>query len=106
MLNMPTVGWAGISGVEYHYWIYPIGVSLAAGAGNYIYAREIRPGVWIPIYIGETGNLAERRLGAHHRRDCILGCGATHIHVHPNAGYRARLSEETDLRTQWNPPCR
>ncbi len=100
-----TILWPGASGTEYKYWIYPIGCKLAAKPGNYIFAKEVSPGRYIPIYTGETGNLSERFDG-HHKAGCINSQGATHIHAHlNNGGQNARRAEEGDIVHKWSPTC-
>ena len=102
---MATINWNGKSGNSYEYTIYNRTTAFKPVAGNYVFAKESRPGHWTPIYFGETGDLSSRFLD-HHQNDCIDKHGATHIHVHSNsAGRQARLDEETDLRAQWSTPC-
>lgn len=98
-----TIQWPGASGKSYTYYIYAIGASLKAEAGNYIFARA-ESNTYVPIYIGETENLSER-FDKHHKKDCIEAEGATHIHAHLNADEQARLAEESDLIAKWKPPC-
>ena len=100
----PTINWPGESGKSYKYWIYPVGHSLKAAGGNYIFAKETKPGYWTPIYIGQTGDLSER-FDNHHKKDCIKREGATHIHAHLESSESVRLDEETDLVRKWSPPC-
>jgi len=99
-----TIEWTGESGQTYKYWIYPIGHTLKAEAGNYIFARETKPNTYAPVYIGQTENLNER-FDNHHKKDCINGQKATHIHAHLNAKKQARLDEEADLIAKWQPFC-
>ena len=103
--TVPTCDWKGVSGRAYRYWIYPIGASLKAAAGNYVFARRNHLGQWVPVYIGQTGDLAER-FDQHHKTPCILRSGATHIHAHlTQGGESVRLAEERDLITMYNPSC-
>jgi hypothetical protein len=105
MAEAPTIDWAGKSGKNYRYWIYPFWPNLKAQAGNYVFAKEISPGRWLPVYVGETGDLSER-FGDHHKIAEARRQGATHIHVHLNAdGAQARRNEESDLIARWNPPA-
>lgn len=105
MTNTPTIMWSGLSGKSYSYWIYPIGSSFKEEPGNYIFAREVRPGHWSPCYIGQTENL-NKRLGDHEKEACARRNGATHIHAHLNGSSdTARRTEERDLIQKWNPPC-
>jgi hypothetical protein len=105
MSNEPSIDWTGASGKKYRHWIYPLTTSFKAMPGSYIFAKEISPRRWSPVYIGETINLSER-FDNHHRMACVKENGATHIHVHVNkGGQKARQAEEADLIKRWNPPC-
>lgn len=100
-----TIIWTGASGVQYKYWIHPIGTDFKAVPGNYIFARETEPGRHSPIYIGETSDLSER-FDNHHKMHCIKRNGATHIHVHQSSNVKEeRRQEESDLIARWNPHC-
>lgn len=105
MTDMPTINWPGLSGKEYKHWIYPIGTSFQEVPGNYVFAKETKPGHWAPCYIGQTENLSQR-LDNHEKEACAKRRGATHIHTHINsAGEAARRAEEKDLIVRWTPPC-
>lgn len=105
MVDEGPIVWAGQSGKQYTYWIYKIGTTFEPSPGNYIFAKETKPGTFKPIYIGQTADLSER-FDDHHKMPCIKGNGATHIHVHKNTeGERARLAEEADLVDRWHPVC-
>src|SRR6266581_1210234 len=105
MTETATIQWPGKSGTQYKYWIYPIGSSFKEEAGNYIFAKETKPGSFSPAYIGQTKNL-NQRLENHEKENCALRNGATHIHVHLTpAGEKARLAEERDLILRWQPVC-
>jgi hypothetical protein len=105
MAETPTIMWTGKSGVDYKYWIYPIGTEFKEKAGNYIYARRPKPGFWSPVYIGQTGNL-DSRLASHEKEECAIEHGATHVHVHLSGdGEDGRCREEKDLILRWQPPC-
>ncbi len=69
MAKAPTIIWPGLSSKEYKYWIYPIGASFKEEPGNYIFAKETKPGSWLPCYIGQTENLSQR-LGDHEKEAC------------------------------------
>lgn len=99
-----TIEWPGESGKAYKYWVYPIGTSLKAEAGNYIFARETKPNTYLAVYIGQTENLSER-FDDHHKKVCIKQEAATHIHAHLNATKQSRLDEESDLIAKWLPTC-
>src|SRR5713101_7429409 len=66
MSSTPTIQWPGRSGSRYQYWIYPLGTSFKEKPGNYIFAKEVQPGRWRPIYVGQTENLGAR-LPAHEK---------------------------------------
>jgi predicted GIY-YIG superfamily endonuclease len=105
MADATTITWPGKSGKQHQYWIHPIGTIFKEEPGNYIYAKETRPGYWAPCYIGQTKNLNER-LEGHEKEACAKRKGATHIHAHTNGnGEAARLAEEKDLILKWQPPC-
>lgn len=104
MAETPTIQWPGASGKTYKYWIFPIGHSLKAEGGNYIFARETPPSKFTPVYIGETSDLSER-FDDHHKADCISNAGATHIHANLNSKKQDRLNEEGDLIAKWKPIC-
>ena len=106
MADELTIMWLGISGKEYKYWIYPIGTSFKPVAGNYIFAREIKPNEWTPIYVGETDNLQRRLTPEHEKMPCITHYGGTHVHTHASSDDEAtRKNEEADIMDKWNPPC-
>ena len=81
-----------------------MGAPLKAVGGNYIFAKETSPKNWVPVYIGQTGDLSER-FDNHHKMDCAKRNGATHIHAHTTKSKAARLDEETDLVRKWDPVC-
>ncbi len=105
MSDAPTINWSGKSGTEYTYWIYSIETTFKDGPGNYIFAKETRPGFWSACYIGQSQNLGDR-LSNHEKETCAKRYGATHIHVHSNGnGETARRDEEKDLILRQQPPC-
>lgn len=105
MSEAPRIMWPGKSGKEYQYWIYPMEANFKESPGNYIFAKETRPGYWSPCYIGQTVNL-NQRLGDHEKESCSKRNGATHIHAHlTEGGEMIRRAEEKDLVLKWQPPC-
>lgn len=104
MVDLGTISWSGVLGHKYQYWIYPIGTQFQDKPGNYIYAKEIAPGRWAPLYIGQTESL-QNRLANHEKMPCVRGNGGTHIHTHVSGNQQARLNEETDLIRKWSPSC-
>jgi len=106
MTDAPSIDWPGKSGTKYRYRIYDINQTFKKSPANYIYAKKNGEGKWVPIYIGETGDLSDRTTDAHHQEDCITRNGATHRHVHSSSSNKqTRLNEETDLRNNFNTPC-
>ena len=101
----PDIEWEGESGKRYGYWIYPIGTSFRDEPGNYIYAKEVQPGRWRPLYVGQTSSLAAR-LADHEKEACATRNGATHVHAHMTVGGETkRRQEEVDLIRKWTPVC-
>jgi hypothetical protein len=99
------VNWAGQSGKEYPYEVYPINTPFRPLPGNFIYARQAEDGSWIPIYIAQTRDL-HQRLEGHVRAADAVQNGATHIHAHyDSAGQATRCTEERDLILRWQPVC-
>ena len=105
MTDFGTIGWRGKSGREYPYSIYGIDTAFNAAPGNYVFAEEASPGLFLPIYIGQTADLSEG-FDWHHVMPCIKRNRAKFIHIHLNAsGEEARCKEASDLIARWDPPC-
>ena len=99
------VNWAGKSGKEYQYQVFPLATSFQPLPGNYIYAQQTEDGQWIPLYIAQTRDL-HQRLEGHVTVSDAMANGATHIHAHYcSTGQAARCTEERDLIQQWQPVC-
>ena len=106
MADERSIVWRGQSGKQYRYWIYPLDQKFTAQPANYMYAKEVEPGSYSNIYIGETGDLSDSTLDGHHKEDCIRDAGVTHIHTHMGSGDEdLRQAEEADLVANYNPPC-
>ncbi|HXG28617.1 MAG TPA: hypothetical protein VNJ47_07205 [Nevskiales bacterium] len=106
-MSQPDIYWEGASGQKYGYWIHGFNTAWKEASGNYIYAKETSPGSgrWVPIYIGQTKNLADR-LADHEKEACARRNGATHIHAHVSSSDEAaRKREEADLIAKWKPVC-
>jgi hypothetical protein len=100
-----TILWVGASGKHYKYWISPVSGSLDNKPGNYIFAKQMSPSGWIPLYIGQTNSL-KNRLGDDEKLLCVRKKGGTHIHAHTSsANEQDRKAEEEDLLVNWDPPC-
>lgn len=97
--------WAGQSGKQYQYEIFPLDAAFRPLPGLYIYAKQSADGGWTPVYIAQTRDL-HQRLEGHVRQEDAVANGATHLHAHyAETGQGARCSEETDLIHQWQPVC-
>jgi len=98
--------WAGRSGRQYYYGIYPRDWRFAPRQpGNYIYAVESTPSKLLPLYIGQTDDLDR---GLLERDPECNPFGATHLCAHFNYyeyGVAGRLAEERDLIELWQPAC-
>ena len=107
MVKKPAdIYWEGQSGKKYGYWIVSVYAAFKDVPGNYILAKETKPGIWKPVYIGHTSNLAFRLPYNDGKRDCTLQNEATHIHVHTNHnGSEERIAEALELINKWNPVC-
>jgi len=100
-----NIDWDGKSGKEYRYRIYQIGITFSKNPGNYIFAKEVKPSEWSPVYIGQTGDLSEN-FNDHPKMPCIIKRGGTHIHIHISSENEdVRLAEEKDLALRWHPAC-
>lgn len=97
--------WIGQSGRKYRYTVYMFGTAFGPGPANYIFAREIRPGQYTALYIGQTGDLSEP-LGNPLLMQCIKLNRVTHIHVrHADEREELRRAERSDLIAACQPPC-
>ena len=104
-MSEQTILWSGASGRQYKYWTYPINTEFKECPANYIFAKEVSPGRWMPVYIGETENL-KQRMTNHERKPCALRNGATHLHAHTSSDdVDIRRAEESDLIQKWDPVC-
>lgn len=103
---LESIVWAGRSGRQYHYGIYPPDWRFGPRqAGNYIYAVESDTSKLLPLYIGQTDDL-DRRLSEND--PTCNPFGATHLCAHFNYyeyGAFGRLAEERDLIELWQPAC-
>lgn len=100
-----TYFWLGKSGASYEYDIHPLETEFRSLPGNFIYAKQLEDGDWVPIYIAQTRDL-HQRLEGHVRMEDAVANGATHLHAHYcSSGQAARCSEEHDLVLRWQPVC-
>jgi hypothetical protein len=97
--------WAGASGKTYGYKLCPIGTAFGPRAANYIFAREIKPGLHFPLLVGSTADVSDLEWESSVVDRMRMG-RATHIHVRFNEGRAEdRTAECADLIERWNPPC-
>ena len=97
--------WLGASGKRYRYAVYMFGTVFGPGPANYVFARETRPGHYVPVFIGQTDDLSEP-FDNHLAMQCIRLNRATHIHVKlSTAPEEVRRAERSDLIAKWNPTC-
>lgn len=107
MTTSTTVTFKGASGTGYTYYVYPLGTTFSARAGNYCFAKRDAAGRVFALYFGETDNLRRRLNDKDHECNmCVMknGCNAICAHA-SDGGQDARLTEETDLRRAYNTPC-
>lgn len=101
-----TIDWPGKSGKTYRYWFASKmkNPSMKEEAGNYMFVKKRTDG-WVPVYVGETGNLNTRHT-SHPELPCVTRNGGTHLMAHTTSGGKdKRRSEEADLINYWFPPC-
>jgi len=97
MKKKETCEWIGLDGQRYEYSVHNLPTDFNPGKyGNYIFARKMNDGHWIPIYIGQ-GDLGVMIGKASPKLKCIKEMGATHVHVHQNDSEWIRTTEEHDL---------
>jgi hypothetical protein len=100
-----TVDFVGRSGMTYRYWnlISPTTAGIQPAPGNYVFAKLMQDGRYLPLYFGEAGDL-QARIPFHERLPEAVRLGATHILAHATQGGEiARQNEERDLIQYWNP---
>lgn len=113
MMNFQPTIWAGVSGREYEFTIFPWPAVLPSYGGIYIFGRSemsVVPAllgqngstVMRTIYIGQTSDLSER-FDHHHAMPRIRAAGPTHIMVHYRSDETARFMIEADLCRRWRP---
>lgn len=90
----------GASGTTYTLGVYPLGTPFSAVGGVYIVRKDNTA-----LYVGQTGNLAER-FEDHHKEPCWRSRGANNMAVMAvSGGETHRLAIERDLIQSLNPPC-
>jgi len=108
MARISTVSFTGISGKEYEFNVYHLGVNFnAIGAVYAITLREQNASGEYNhtiIYIGESGDLSDR-FDSHHKADCFNTNSANCICIHADDNKDSRLEKEQDLIENYEPPC-
>lgn len=90
----------GASGTTYTLEVHPLGTQFRAVSGVYVVCKGNTP-----LYVGQTGNLAER-FEDHHKTFCWRSRGADRMAVMAvSGGETHRLAIERDLIQSLNPPC-
>lgn len=89
----------GASGTTYHLDVFPLGTPFRALGGVYIVCNG-----HTALYIGQTGNLAER-FEDHHKSFCWRSHGANNMAVMVVSSEPHRLAIERDLIQSLQPSC-
>ena len=100
------IDWPDSSGRTYRYWLLAtpsVASSIKDEGGNYVFAKRLLNGNFVPIYFGVADNL-RARIAGHNRWHDAVRAGATHVFAHTQAGDLIRCAEERALIQQWNPP--
>jgi hypothetical protein len=98
-----TITLTGASRANYQFTLYTWPTPFSAVCAVYaIFAKRI-DGYHV-LYIGQTGNCAER-FEDHHKASCIRRNGVTHIGLLVENSEQRRLAIELDLIRNYNPPC-
>src|SRR5262245_50445886 len=104
-LGLGVYQWIGESGQKYRYSVHMYGTVFGPGPANFVFARELRPGKYLPLYFGETADLSEP-FGDLSVVACIKEQRVTHVHVrHGSDREEVRRAERSDLIAQWKPAC-
>jgi len=95
--------WEGQSGELYTYDVHSWPVRLSPGPGNFIFAHSASTGLWRPLQIGESADLAT--LADQERvRNSTGRTPPSHVHVRVNFNPASvRRREVTDLMARWLP---
>lgn len=104
----PLVTWRGISRRTYQFELHAAGTAFNSVPGLYVMTKEVLPGQWFPIYVGEADDMDVRvgtGLRNHEKWSRANAMGATHIcGVVVRGGKAVRCAVEADLRQFYNPP--
>jgi len=101
MATATVIALKGASGRTYEFEVHPWGTEFNQIGSVYVVLQTRSDGL---IYVGQTGDLSER-FDSHHKKDCFVRYGRTHVGVHPEASERSRLAIEQDLLKNYRWPC-
>jgi hypothetical protein len=108
MATLGSISFKGKSGKGYTFEIYPLSSSWNSVSAVYIVTRRIKNQsdgyTHSAIYIGETGNLKER-FSNHHKYNCFIENSANCLCILIESNEQNRLTIESDLLGNYNPPC-
>lgn len=98
------ISWPGRSGRSYQYAFVDMSRPFNTVAGNYVFAKQMLNGRFVPLYFGETSDFSGR-MPSHEVWQAAIAMGATHAMAHTTQGGElVRRAEERDLIEGWNPP--
>lgn len=109
MAKLGTLTLTGKSGQKYAFDVYSSDVTFNDDIAcvYYVSKRTIKSdgnGDHTAIYVGETGDIADRFEG-HHKQWCFDNHDYNAISIHTEANSNRRLAIEEDLVAAINPPC-
>lgn len=109
MAKLGTVVFEGKSGNKYTFDVYEWGTPFKEGdAAVYFVTKRAKDadGTFrlTSIYVGETGNLANR-FDNHHKQNCFNENGVNCVCILGETNEDTRLKIEADLIDNYNPPC-
>ena len=107
MGKLASVTFTGASGMKYDFDVYPWGTNFRPIGAVYFTTKRYSSGngySHAKIYVGQTGDLLER-FDNHHKIGCFRTNGANCICIHPEGVENSRRRIESDLISNYNPPC-
>lgn len=100
---MATITLEGCSGNSYEFTVYEKGTEFNSVGGVYCVTKII-DNIHSLIYLGITNDLSSR-FDNHHKEDCFVENGATHICIHRESSEDERSRIEKDILCKYNFPC-
>lgn len=104
MASIGTLTLTGKSGAKYNFEIYSFDTTFKAVPGVYAVTRRDEKKSHTVLYIGQTGDMAQRHLD-HHKEDCFVRNKANCMSFHREPNEKSRQAIEADLIAAYNPPC-